>query len=74
MSTSIAALEAEVLKLSPDDRAALLERIVASLPIDPAVEDEWDKEADRREQQLEDGSAQLIPGDEVIARLRAKLG
>lgn len=74
MPTSVEALEAEVLKLTPNDRSRLLERLALSLPADPEVEDAWDEEADRREAQLADGTANLVSGDEAITRLRAKLG
>jgi len=67
------ALEAEVLKLTPADRSHLLERLIASLDSDPEVEEAWAREADRREAKLESGSVTAVPGDEAIARLRARL-
>jgi hypothetical protein len=73
MTTSIEALEAEALLLSAEDRARLLERLAASLPADPEIEEAWDREADRREAELADGTARLVSGDEALARLRAKL-
>ncbi len=73
MNTTVEALEAEALRLSPADRSILLERIAVSLQLDPEVEDAWDREADRREAQIADGSVQLVPGEEALARLRAKL-
>jgi putative addiction module component (TIGR02574 family) len=73
MSSTVEALEAEVLRLSASDRARLLERLAVSLELDPEIEDAWEKEADRREAQIADGSVQLIPGEEALARLRAKL-
>ena len=73
MPTSVEVLEVEALRLSVADRSRLLERIAVSLPVDPAVEEAWDQEADRREVQLADGTARLVSGDEAIARLREKL-
>ena len=73
MPTPVEALEAEVLQLSAADRSRLLERLAASLPVDPDTEEAWDREADRREAQLADGSVQLVPGEEAMARLRSKL-
>ena len=73
MSTSLELLEAEALKLAPADRSHLLERLVASLDSDPDVEAAWEREADRREADLESGSVSAVPGDEAMARLRSKL-
>jgi putative addiction module component (TIGR02574 family) len=73
MNSTVEALEAEVLRLSASDRARLLERLAISLELDPEIEDAWEKEADRREAQVADGSVQLVPGEEALARLRAKL-
>jgi putative addiction module component (TIGR02574 family) len=66
-------LEAEVLQLAPADRSHLLERLIASLDADREVEEAWEREADRREAELESGSIAAVPGEEAIARLRAKL-
>jgi len=66
-------LEAEVLQLAPADRSHLLERLIASLDADPEVEEAWEREADQREAELESGSIAAVPGEEAIARLRAKL-
>lgn len=73
MSTSLEVLEAEVLQLAPADRSRLLERLIASLDADPEVEQAWEREADRREAELESGSIVAVPGQEAIARLRARL-
>ncbi len=73
MPTSLETLEAEALQLSPADRARLLERLAISLPPDPEIEEAWEREADRRESQLADRTVALVPGDEALARLRAKL-
>lgn len=73
MSNTLEALEAEVLKLTPADRSHLLERLIASLDLDPEIEDAWEREADRREAELESGSVTAVPGPEAVARLRARL-
>lgn len=73
MSTTLEALEAEVLKLAPADRSHLLERLIASLDSDPEIEEAWEQEADRREAELESGSVAAVPGPEAVARLRARL-
>ncbi len=73
MSTSLEVLEAEVLQLPPGDRSHLLEGLIASLDADPEVEEAWEREADRREAELESGLIATIPGPEAVARLRARL-
>lgn len=73
MNTNLEVLEAEVLKLAPVDRSHLLERLIASLDIDPDVEEAWAHEADRREAELESGLVAAVPGQEAISRLRARL-
>jgi Putative addiction module component len=73
MNTNLEILQTEVLKLAPADRSHLLERLIASLDVDTEVEAAWELEADRREAELESGSAVAVPGLEAIARLRAKL-
>ena len=74
MASSIEVIEAEVLRLPRIQRSMLLESIAVSLPPDPDVEEAWELEADRREAQIAAGSVQLVPGEEALARLRAKLG
>ena len=39
MNTSLEVLESEALKLAPADRSHLLERLIASLDVDPEVEE-----------------------------------
>jgi len=74
MRTALETLEAEVLQLSASDRSHLLERLIISLDTDPAVEQAWELEADRREAELDSGAVQPVPGEEMMARLRARLG
>ncbi len=66
-------LEAEALQLPPVERPHLIERLIASLDLDPEVEEAWEREADRREAELESGSISAVSGQEAIARLRARL-
>lgn len=73
MSLPIEVLEAEVLRLSPEERSRLLDRLIASLDADPAWERAWADEADRREAAIEAGTAQWLPAEEVLARLRSGL-
>ena len=74
MSITVEALEAEVLKLAPSERSRLLERLIISLDADAEVEETWAREADRREAELDSGTVAAIPGDQMMERLRARLG
>ena len=73
MSITLEALEAEVLNLPVADRSRLLDKLITSLDADQAVEDAWKAEAKRRDEEIESGTVQAIPGDVVLARLRAGL-
>jgi putative addiction module component (TIGR02574 family) len=73
MSIPIEVLEAEVLSLAPAERSRLLDRLLASLDPDPAWEEAWAQEADRREAEIAAGRSRWLPGEEVVARLRAQV-
>ena len=73
MSTNLEALEAEVLQLAPVERTHLLERLIASLDSDPEAEKAWEREADRREAELESGLIAAVPGEKAIVRLRTRI-
>jgi len=72
MTTTLETLQAQVLRLSPADRARLLDQLIASLHVDAGTEAAWDKVADEREQELVAGSAVAVPLDVAIARLEAR--
>ena len=72
MSNKIEILEAEALKLSADERARLVERLIASLDIDPKVEEAWAAEVERRHAELESGAVSPLPGPETLAKLKAE--
>lgn len=74
MTSTIETLEAEVLKLAPSERSRLLERLIISLDEDAEVEEAWAKEADRRQAELDSGAVKAVPGDQMMERLRARLG
>lgn len=72
MSTTVEELEAEALSLSSDQRARLVEKLIASLDSEPDVENAWAAEVERRHAEMESGSVSLLPGPESLARLRAE--
>ena len=78
MSFTLEALTDEVLRLAPEDRSRLLRDVVASLDDESddspeAVAAAWDEEISRRVNDMDAGRTHWIPGDIVIAELRAKI-
>lgn len=71
MSTTLEALEVEVLRLPPEDRSRLLDRRNESLDGEKALDEAWNKEAARRDAEIENGTSAPVDGKEVVARLRA---
>ncbi len=68
----------EALRLSVKDRAALTKDLSDSLDdlddlTEAEIEQLWIEEALRRAAELESGTAKIVPAEEVIARLRARL-
>ena len=61
--------------LPPDVRAELTERLIESLAqdISPEITSAQLAEVRRRIAQVESGEVELIPGDEVLARVRLHL-
>lgn len=72
MSLPVEILESEVLQLPPADRAYLLEKLIASLDVDPDVEEAWAAEVERRLIEIESGKVGLVSGSEVLAKLKAE--
>ena len=64
----------EVLSLPADARMSLVEKLLASLnlPTQPEIDRVWAEEAERRVAQIDRGEVELIPGEEVFAKLRQK--
>ena len=73
METQLEILESEALKLTPGERAALAQRLLASLDEDAEIENAWATEVERRIADVESGAVQVIPIAEGIARVRAAL-
>lgn len=73
MAMPFETLEVEVLRLSPSDRARLLDRVIASLDADKANDQAWDQLAAQRQAQVVSSHSIPLPGAEVLSRLRADL-
>ena len=76
MSTVLAELKQKAAELSENERAELALALIESLDGegDTGVDEAWRVEIERRIAEIDRGEVQLIPGDEVFARLRRKLG
>jgi len=76
MSDTLMDLKQKAAELSDAERADLALSLIESLdgPADPDVEEAWRIEIERRIGQIDRGEVELIPGDEVFARLRRRLG
>ena len=76
MSATLKALEAEALKLSPQERSELAERLITSLHGQPedtpeAIAKAWDEEIARRVADMEAGRTKWIPAEEVFKEIDA---
>lgn len=72
MSATVEELETEVLALPAAQRAHLVEKLIASLDVEPDVENAWAEEVERRQGEIESGTVPLLPGAETLSRLRAE--
>ncbi len=63
------------MKLSLEERAALAERLILSIdaPSDAENLRLWVNEAERRLQELHDGTAEEVPAEEVFRRAKAAI-
>jgi putative addiction module component (TIGR02574 family) len=73
MSNQLEIVEAQALKLSPEERAQLADRLVTSLFKDQEIEDSWAAEVERRVEEIESGRVALSPAADSIARARAAI-
>jgi putative addiction module component (TIGR02574 family) len=73
MTIPVHELEAEVLGLPPEDRARLLERLIASFEPRSRAQKAWTDLALRRQEDVRSGKVAMVPGHEALARIRAKL-
>ena len=76
MSTPVGDLFRQASVLDEQDRATLAGLLLESLEheVDEDVEAAWQKEIERRLAELDDDSVELIPWEEVEARLKKSAG
>lgn len=73
MSLTYQQVADEAMKLTPEERVDLAEKLWVSVDTPEAIAAAWDAEIERRSAQLDAGEIETVPFDEVIAELRAKL-
>ena len=73
MPDSIQVVAEAAMKLSPEEREQLVERLIASLEHGDALHPAWQGEIARRMADLQAGRVRLIPADEAMARLTAHI-
>jgi len=75
MADSATKLEAKALKLPPEQRAQLAERLISSLDQEFEADSDqlWIQEAERRLAELESGTVAGISAEQVIEKARSSL-
>ncbi|MDH3460980.1 MAG: addiction module protein [Burkholderiaceae bacterium] len=73
MTIPVQDLAAEVLGLPPEDRARMLELLLASFEPKSKAQKAWMDLALRRREEVQSGKVSMVPGDEALARVRARI-
>ena len=69
MASKAEILVNEALQLPAEERALVVDRLIASLDIAPEIEEAWAAEVERRNAEIENGSAQWLSGPETVDHL-----
>jgi hypothetical protein len=73
MTTPPYDLAAEVLDLPAEERARILELLIASFEPKSNAQKAWMKLALRRRDEVRNGKVAMVPGDEALARVKARI-
>jgi putative addiction module component (TIGR02574 family) len=74
MTTQLEVAEAEAMKLSPEERADLADRLWLSVNSREEIKSAWDAEIEHRIADMEAGRTTAIPGEQVFAGVREMIG
>ncbi len=74
MSMQSQELQAQVLRLPPEDRARLLELLIASFEPKSTAQEAWVQPALQPRDDVMSGRVTMVAGDEALARVRARAG
>ena len=73
MTTPARDLASEVLDLPAEERARILELLIASFEPKSNAQKAWMNLALRRREEVRSGKVAMIPGDEALARVKARI-
>ena len=73
MTTPVHDLAAEVLDLPAEDRARMLELLIASFEPRSNAQKAWMTLALSRREELRRGEVVMVPGDDALARVKARV-
>lgn len=74
MSALVDELSRKARQLSPEERVRLAEELLSSVQeADAEVDAAWDEEIRHRLAEIENGTAKLVPAEEVFAEIRRLL-
>jgi putative addiction module component (TIGR02574 family) len=75
MARAISIIEQEIRALSSSEKEELLRVLLEELdgPSDPGVDAAWLEESQRRSREIDAGTVQCVPADEVFAKVDALL-
>lgn len=74
MTTLVDELSQNALELPPEERIRLAEKLLATVhELDGEVEAAWDQEIQRRLAEIDNGTAKLVPAEDVFAEVRRTL-
>ncbi|HNQ04604.1 MAG TPA: addiction module protein [Thiobacillaceae bacterium] len=78
MTAELKDLAAQAMQLTPEERSQLAHQLILSLheasdDSPEAIARAWEEEIARRIADMDAGVTQWIPGEEVIAKMRAKI-
>jgi hypothetical protein len=66
-------IEGQALSLPPEDRARLIERLIASFEPKSADQAAWMQLSQRRRDEVKSGLKYMVPGHEALERVRARI-
>jgi len=73
MPMTLTQIESEAAKLNARQRAILIDRISATLPVDKDIENEWMEEAARRHESIVSGQCKAKDAKTVLRNIRKRL-
>jgi putative addiction module component (TIGR02574 family) len=75
MTPEVSRILEQALALSAQERGLVIDRLIESLddePVEEGVEEAWASEIKNRVEDIRSGKVEMIPGEEVLRRLKKK--